>query len=149
MSEDVLLRRPPVVLSVEDHPAALYARDRILRQKGFTVANATSGKAALELAERLRPDLILLDIVLPDIDGREVCRQLKANPDLRDIPVVLISASVTGHAQQLEGMLWGGADAFVVEPADPETLESTIRKVLRSHWPAGLATLVPPRDPAS
>ncbi len=60
-----------------------------------------------------------------------------------------LSDEVLGHAQQLEGMLWGGADAFVVEPADPETLESTIRKVLRSHWPAGLATLVPPRDPAS
>lgn len=131
--EDFSRRRSPVVLSVEDHPATLYARDRILRQKGFTVANATTGKAALDLAERLRPDLILLDIMLPDMDGREVCRQLKENPDLAHIPVVLISASVTGHAQKLEGMLWGGADGFIVEPADAGTLESTIRKVLRSN----------------
>jgi CheY-like chemotaxis protein len=131
--EDLSRRRSPVVLSVEDHPATLYARDRILRQKGFTVANATTGKAALDLAERLRPDLILLDIMLPDMDGREVCRQLKENPDLAHIPVVLISASVTGHAQKLEGMLWGGADGFIVEPADAGTLESTIRKVLRSN----------------
>ena len=133
MPEDSASRRSPVVLNVDDHPATLYARDRILRQKGFTVANATSGKAALDLAERLRPDLILLDIMLPDIDGREVCRQLKATPDLQDIPVVLISAAVTGHAQKLEGMLWGGADGFIVEPADADTLESTIRKVLRLH----------------
>lgn len=133
MSEDPSRRRSPVILSVEDRPAALYARDRVLRQRGFTVANATSGKAALDLAERLRPDLILLDVMLPDIDGREVCRQLKANPELQHIPVVLISAAVTGHAQKLEGMLWGGADGFVVEPADAETLESTIRKVLQLH----------------
>jgi two-component system cell cycle response regulator len=119
-----------VVLSVEDHPATMYARDRILRQKGFTVANATTGKAALDLAERLRPDVILLDIVLPDIDGREVCRQLKDDPALKHIPVVLISSAVTGHAQKLEGMLWGGADAFIVEPADPDALESTLRKVI-------------------
>jgi CheY-like chemotaxis protein len=133
MTEDPSRQRAPVVLSVEDRPAALYARDRMLRQRGFTVANATSGRAALDLAERLRPDLILLDIMLPDIDGREVCRQLKANPDLQHIPVVLISAAVTGHAQKLEGMLWGGADGFIVEPADADTLESTLRTVLRPH----------------
>jgi CheY-like chemotaxis protein len=131
MSEDSLHGRAPVVLNVDDHPATLYARDRSLRDKGFVVANATTGKAALDLAERLRPDVILLDIRLPDIDGREVCRRLKADPTLKDIPVVLISASVTGHAQQLEGMLWGGADGFIAEPADPDTVESTLRKVLR------------------
>ena len=131
MSEDSLPGRAPVVLSVDDHPATLYARDRILRDKGFVVANATSGKAALDLAERLRPDVILLDIRLPDIDGREVCRRLKEDPTLKEIPVVLISAAVMGHAQQLEGMLWGGADGFIAEPADPDTVESTLRKVLR------------------
>jgi CheY-like chemotaxis protein len=131
MSEDSLHGRPPVVLSVDDHPATLYARDRILRDKGFVVANATSGKAALDLAERLRPDVILLDIRLPDIDGREVCRRLKEDPTLKEIPVVLISAAVMGHAQQLEGMLWAGADGFIAEPADPDALESTLRKVLK------------------
>ena len=123
-------RHAPVVLSVDDHPAILYARDRFLRHKGFIVANATTGKAALDLAERLRPDVILLDIMLPDIDGREVCRRLKEDAALKHIPVVLISSAVTGHAQQLEGMLWGGADGFIVEPADPASVESTLRKVL-------------------
>ena len=65
MSEDSLQGRAPVVLNVDDHPATLYTRDRSLRDKGFVVANATSGKAALDLAERLRPDVILLDIRLP------------------------------------------------------------------------------------
>ena len=131
MSEDSLPGRAPVVLSVDDHPATLYARDRILRDRGFVVANATSGKAALDLAERLRSDVILLDIRLPDIDGREVCRRLKEDPTLKEIPVVLISAAVMGHAQQLEGMLWGGADGFIAEPADPDTVESTLRKAIR------------------
>jgi CheY-like chemotaxis protein len=130
-SEKSSAQVPPVVLSVDDRPATLYARDRILRQNGFTVANATTGKATLDLAERLRPSVILLDVHLPDMDGREVCRQLKEDTELKNIPVVLISSTLAGHAAQLEGMLWGGADAFIVEPAEPGTLESTLRKVLR------------------
>jgi CheY-like chemotaxis protein len=130
MSETSADQAAHVVLSVDDRPATLYARDRILRQNGFTVANATTGKATLDLAERLRPSVILLDVHLPDMDGREVCRQLKEDAELRSIPVVLISSTLAGHAAQLESMLWGGADAFIIEPAEPGTLESTLRKVL-------------------
>jgi CheY-like chemotaxis protein len=68
--------------------------------------------------------------MLPDIDGREVCRRLKKDAALKHIPVVLISSAVTGHAQQLEGMPWDGADGFIVEPADPASVELTLRKVL-------------------
>jgi CheY-like chemotaxis protein len=123
--------RQLVVLNVDDNAPALYAKDRLLRLGGYTVANATTGASARDLAERLRPDVILLDIHLPDMDGRELCRQLKGDADLKHIPIVLVSATLRGHAQQLDGMRWGGADAYLEEPFEPEMLVSTLRSVLR------------------
>ena len=120
-----------VILNVDDNPESLYTKDRLLRLKGFTVANATTGKAALDLAHRLHPDLILLDVHLPDIDGREVCRRVKEHPDLANIPVVLASATLRGHAEHLDGLRWAGADGYIAEPFEVEALESTIRRVLK------------------
>ena len=120
-----------VVLNVDDRVESLYLKDRFLRAKGYTVANATTGKAALGLAARLLPNLMLLDVHLPDIDGREVCRQIKANPNLASILVVLVSATLTGHAAQLDGLLWAGADGYIVQPFDPESLDSTLRSLLK------------------
>ena len=125
-------QKPLLVLNVDDRPASLYTRDRLLRQTGYTVANATTGKDALTLAERLRPDLVLLDIHLPDIDGREVCRKIKDHPDLKDTPVVLASTTVHGDAAQSELMHWAYADAFLAEPFDKNALESTLAAVFRA-----------------
>jgi CheY-like chemotaxis protein len=119
-----------LILNVDDRPSSMYVRDRILRGIGFTVANATTGKAALELAQRLRPDAILLDIHLPDIDGRELCRQLKADPAFTSIPIVLISSTLAGDANRLDVMHWAGADGFIIEPTDAQVMESTLRRVL-------------------
>jgi CheY-like chemotaxis protein len=120
-----------VILNVDDRVESLYIKDRLLRSKGYTVANATTGRVALGLAARLRPSVILLDVHLPDIDGREVCRQIKANPELASIPVILVSATLTGHAEQLDGLLWAGADGYIAEPLEIEVLESTVRNVLK------------------
>jgi CheY-like chemotaxis protein len=120
----------PLILNVDDRPSSMYVRDRILRGIGFTVANATTGKDALELAERLRPDAILLDIHLPDIDGRELCRQLKENPKFRSTPIVLISSTLAGDANRLDVMHWAGADGFISEATDAQAMESTLRRVL-------------------
>jgi CheY-like chemotaxis protein len=123
----------PVVLNVDDRPTSLYARERLLTRRGYTVINATTGKDAIAMAERLRPDLILLDIHLPDIDGREVCRRLKADPQLQDTPVVLASTTTRGDAAQSEMIHWAGADAFLMEPFEEETLTSTLNAVLPPH----------------
>ena len=120
-----------VILNVDDKPESLYTKDRLLRLKGYTVANATTGKAALDLAHRLHPQLVLLDVHLPDIDGREVCRRIKEHPDLAEIPVVLVSATLKGHAENLDGLRWAGADGYIAEPFEAEVLESTIRNVLK------------------
>ena len=120
-----------IILNVDDKPESLYAKDRLLRLKGYTVANATTGKVVLDLAHRLHPDLILLDVHLPDIDGREVCRRLKEDPALQSIPVILVSATLRGHAANLEGLRWASADGYISEPFEPEALESTVRSVLK------------------
>jgi CheY-like chemotaxis protein len=115
-----------VVLNVDDRASSLYARERYLRSWGYVVENASTGKAALEMAERLLPQLIMLDVHLPDINGIEVCRRLKENPLLKDIPIIIVSATMRGHAANLESIRWGGADAFIAEPFEPGELQSTL-----------------------
>jgi CheY-like chemotaxis protein len=120
----------PLILNVDDRPASLYWRDRVLREHGFIVTNADSARGAWAAARRTRPNLILLDVHLPDADGRELCQQIKADPDLVGIPIVLISATLGGHANRLEAVRSASADGFIIDPIDPEVLVSTLRKVL-------------------
>ena len=76
------------ILNVDDYRAALYSRSKILRQAGYEVAEAMTGRQALETVRRERPQLVLLDVNLPDITGFEVCKQIKGDPDLAVIQVV-------------------------------------------------------------
>jgi CheY-like chemotaxis protein len=120
----------PLILNVDDQPANLYARDQTLRKHGFTVANAETGRAALDVARQLRPRLVLLDVHLPDMDGRELCQRMKTDSELRDISVVLISSTLRGHVDQLESVQWGNADAFIAEPIEPDALAATLWRLL-------------------
>jgi CheY-like chemotaxis protein len=122
----------PMILNVDDRPEQLYARDRLLRLHGFTVTNADSVASAYDTAIRIKPNLVLLDIHMPDGDGRELCQRLKQESATAHIPVVLISASVGGQVNLLESIRWGGADAFLKEPVEPESMVSTLRRVLRA-----------------
>jgi CheY-like chemotaxis protein len=124
--------RPALILNVDDRPANLYARDRVLRLHGFTVANAETGKSALNVARQLLPNLILLDVHLPDVDGRDLCEQMKADQELGHIPVVLISSTLRGQGQ-FDGVRWGNADGFILEPVEGDMLASTLRSVLEAH----------------
>jgi CheY-like chemotaxis protein len=122
----------PLVLNVDDRPSMLYVRDRILRQHGFIVANADSGQRAIEVARQLKPNIILLDVHLPDADGRDLCFRLKQDPDFAGIPIVLISATLTGNLNLIETIRHTSADGFIREPVDPDALASTLWKVLSS-----------------
>jgi CheY-like chemotaxis protein len=130
-----LSEKPALILNVDDRPANLYARDRLLRLHGFTVANAETGKTALDVARQLLPNLILLDVHLPDMDGRDLCQQMKADEELGHIPVVLISSTLRGHPNHAEGVRWGNADGFICEPVEGDLLASTLRSVLQSANP--------------
>lgn len=121
---------PPVIINVDDHEAARYAKGRILAQAGFKVYDAATGLEALTLTAANAPDLVLLDMNLPDVHGIEVCRRLKSQRDSASVIVLQISASATA-APHATAALDSGADAYLAEPVDPDVLISTIRALLR------------------
>jgi PAS domain S-box-containing protein len=131
--------KSPTVLNVDDSEPALYAKTRILRRAGFTVLEASDGTTALELVASKAPELVLLDVQLPDISGLDVCRRIKSDPATRRIPVLHISATHVTEADQQVGME-SGAEIYLVEPLAPEELITVVRTLLRlRQTEAGLA----------
>jgi two-component system, sensor histidine kinase len=118
------------VLVVDDNDSARYLKSRTLEGAGFRVVEAKTGLAALELSRSERPDLVLLDIKLPDIDGFEVCRRLRADPLTESIAIVQITASYEHPDYQVRG-LEGGADIFLLAPIDPNVLVANVRAMIR------------------
>jgi PAS domain S-box-containing protein len=120
----------PLILVVDDNAPLRYALGRTLRQHGFDVVEAVNGSQALELSSSERPDLVLLDVNLPDIHGFDVARRLKRGETTRNIPILQISASFVQAEHRMEG-LDAGADAYLVEPVEPGELVANIRALLR------------------
>ena len=118
------------ILNVEDDEATRYAKSRILCQAGYIVKEAETGTAALQMAREAPPDLILLDVKLPDLDGFEVCRQLKSDPATSSTIVVQMSAAFVDKRDQVHG-LEGGADGYLTEPIQPEELLATVKAFVR------------------
>jgi two-component system sensor histidine kinase/response regulator len=118
------------IINVDDYEPARYARGRVLLHAGFNVYDAASGSDALSLIAKHNPDLILLDVHLPDVNGIEVCRRIKSAPSSSSVIVLQISASATA-APQATAALDSGADAYLTEPVDPEVLVATVKALLR------------------
>jgi signal transduction histidine kinase len=118
------------ILNVEDNDATRYAKSRILQRAGFVVKEAESGQTALAMITQEPPDLVLLDVKLPDITGFEVCRRIKANPATASIIVVQMSAAFVEKSDRVRG-LEGGADGYLTEPVGAEELLATINALLR------------------
>jgi CheY-like chemotaxis protein len=119
---------PPLVLVVEDYQDAREMYVEYLRFCGFQVAEARNGLEALDRAQALLPDIVLMDLALPRMDGWEATRRLKEDPRTRHIPVVALTGhALAGHA---EGARQAGCDAFVTKPCLPDALVTEIRKVL-------------------
>lgn len=116
------------IVNVEDYAPSREASSELLRLEGFAVFEAATGSEALELVAQVRPQLVLLDVKLPDISGHEVCRRLKA--DDPTIPILQISASLASGEERVRG-LESGADAYLVKPVEPEELIATIKALLR------------------
>ena len=119
-----------LILNVDDSEGARYAKSRILTLAGFKVIEAASGSAALYRAREDKPELVLLDVKLPDINGFEVCRLLKADPATRAILVLQTSASYVGVGDKIRA-LEGGADNYLFEPIEPEELVANVKALLR------------------
>ena len=119
-----------LILNVDDTDAARYAKSKILSRVGFNVVSVSNGTEALQKAKELLPDLILLDTKLPDINGFDVCRQLKAHPLTQSISVLQTSASYITSGDKIAA-LDGGADNYLFEPIEPEELISNIKALIR------------------
>ena len=124
----------PLILVVDDYEDAREMYAEYLRFCGFRVAEARNGNEALEQAFTLMPDLILMDLSLPGMDGWEATRQLKADDRTRQIPVV----ALTGHALAgaSEGAKKAGCDSFVTKPCLPDDLVVEVRRMLSLPRPA-------------
>jgi len=118
------------ILLVDDDPDILFATARTLKSEGYEVLEASSAKDFWEKLGVNRPDLLLLDVVLPDADGRELCSQLKADPDLRGIFIVLLSGTKTSPNDQVEGLDLG-ADGYIARPIANKELLARIQAMDR------------------
>jgi len=113
------------ILIVEDSPANIQTLAAILKEEGYRISAATNGKQALQVIEKVCPDLILLDVMMPEMDGYETCRQLKASPVWRDLPVIFLTAK-TETADIVRGFELGAVD-YVGKPFNPHELLARVR----------------------
>ncbi|MES9971065.1 MAG: HD domain-containing phosphohydrolase [Candidatus Thiodiazotropha sp.] len=119
------------ILAVDDTPASLRLLTEILSNEGYLVRSAINGELALHAAKVEPPNLILLDVNMPDMDGFEVCRQLKQEPELSDIPVIFVSA-LSEMPDKLRGFEIGGVD-YVTKPFQREELLARVNTHLTLH----------------
>jgi twitching motility two-component system response regulator PilH len=117
------------VLIVDDSMTQRQLMSSVLEQFGLTVLVATDGVEAWEQIQRVHPDIVVLDIIMPRMNGYEVCRKIKTDPNLQNLPVVMCSSK----AEEFD-RYWGmkqGADAYLTKPFQPKELLSTIQKLLK------------------
>lgn len=118
------------VLVVEDSPAQREMIKDLLKDSGLDVTTATNGVEAIANIQNHRPDLVVLDIVMPQMNGYEVCRRIKADPKTQNVPVVMCSSK----GEEFD-RYWGmkqGADAYIAKPFQPTELVGTVKQLLRS-----------------
>ena len=124
------LTRLPSLLNVNDDDANRFALTRTLSRAGYQIQEASSGTEALHRVTESPPDLVILDVDLPDIDGFEVCRRIKADPRTAAIPVLHLTARFVSEEDRLHGFR-SGADGYLIMPVEPPELISSIRGLLR------------------
>jgi len=125
-----MIAHATLILNVDDNDGARYAKTRILQSAGFRVVEAENGTDALDIARRDEPDLVLLDVKLPDINGIEVCRRIKADPVTASILVLQTSAALTGRDDKIRG-LEGGADNYLAAPIEADELIANVNALMR------------------
>lgn len=116
------------VLLADDEEDVKIVLKMYLESKGFEVVTAYDGLDAIDQARREKPDVILLDLMMPVVDGFEVCRRLKADPTTQQIPVIMVSAA--SHAESVQKGLAAGAVDYIVKPFEPESLEKLVSNVI-------------------
>jgi DNA-binding response OmpR family regulator len=119
------------VLIVDDEPGIIVALQFLMEQNGYATMVAFSGEEAMEAVAKHHPDLILLDIMLPVVDGFEVCQRIRENPGWNDIRIVLVTA--LGSDANVTKGLDLGADAYVTKPFSNTDLVAKVKELLECH----------------
>jgi len=120
------------ILIVDDNEGGRYAKTRILQQAGYHVLEAKSAAECFQHLERDRPQLVCLDVHLPDMNGFDVCKKIKSDPLTSATVILQMSATFVQHEDQIRG-LEGGADSYLTEPFDPGVFLAIVRALLRLY----------------
>ena len=123
------------ILIADDEPNIVTALEFLLQRNGYEVLIARNGNAALKLVEEHKPDLVLLDVMMPEKNGYDVCQRIRAHPEWRNIRIVILSAK--GREAEMTKGLSLGADAYVTKPFSNAELVARIGELLREGRSAG------------
>ena len=119
---------PKKILLADDEEDVKVVLKMFLENRGYNVSTAFDGLDAIDQAHKEKPDLVLLDVMMPVIDGFEVCKRLKSDPQTADIPIIMLSAA--SHSESVQRGLNAGAADYLVKPFEPEHLE----RLLMTMW---------------
>jgi len=121
---------PKEILIVDDEPGVVVPLQFLMEQQGYNIMTAQRGEDALDLIYQYKPDLVLLDIMLPGIDGYEVCEIVRLNPDYRDVKIVFLTAR-RSEVEIAKGLALGG-DAYITKPFSNAELVALVKKLLEN-----------------
>ena len=121
---------PKEILIVDDEPSIVVPVQFLMQQQGYTVLVAEDGHDALDMIYKYQPDLVLLDIMLPGIDGYEVCEIVRLNPKLRNVKIIFLTAK--GREVEIAKGLALGADAYITKPFSNAELVAKVKTVLEN-----------------
>lgn len=118
------------ILVIDDNPSSLRLTRYTLEKKGYQIITASDGLEGLRKAREEHPDLIILDVMLPGLDGYEVCHQLRQKPETATLPILMISAKA--HQDDKDIALRVGADDYLTKPVEPSTIVARVESLLTS-----------------
>jgi two-component system, sensor histidine kinase and response regulator len=125
----ILMSDRPSILVIDDEPNNFDVIQTLLGNEGYTFHYASSGQRAIDRLDRIQPDTILLDVMMPDLDGIEVCRRIRASIEWQAVPILLVTALT--DKSELQRCLSTGADGFITKPVNRLELQSRVASIVR------------------
>ena len=119
------------ILIADDEPNIVLALEYLMKNEGYEVQTATDGEDALLSIAKIRPDLILLDIMMPNLDGYEVCQRIRSDPSMKDIVIIMLTAK--GREIEREKGLALGADFYITKPFSTREVVKKVREILTGN----------------